>query len=518
MVSQNINLQHTRLPFARYRVSCAGILLASVFAVSNLSAQATPQRPDAQHVADIENRLNDLTNTLAQTQKALQQSLVDIDELRTELNALRQTGATPSVPEPVSATSAAGQMEALHEQQEIQQAEIKQHEQTKVETASKYNLKVTGLALFSAFSNAGVVDNAELPSLALPRNPGAAHGSVGATLRQTVFGVVATGPVIGGAQSSAILNADFFGGATTNTFGYTSLAGYVRMRDTQLSLDWSKTTLEVGYTGPLISPLSPTSYATIAEPALSASGNLWSWSPQIRLEQRVPITAKRGFAGELGLIFPASPAYTSVQLDSPVEASRRPGVEGRLSFQADNTSTPSPHTFTVGISGYTANQFYSSTTTVHSWAVTSDWQIPVSHWVDISGEIYRGRSLGGLGGGLYKDILTGTSPVTGQAVTVGVDTAGGWTQLKLNMNSHLEANAMFGLDDAFASSFRSVVLPSSAGSLTLSARNSSVTGNLILRPRSSLIFSPEYRRISTWRITGAPYIANIFTLSAGYQF
>ncbi len=524
MSSHCIDLPLSNRPPARHRASFPAMLLLCALSVTRLAAQTTPApTPDAQHIADIENRLNDLTNTLAQTQKALQQSLIDIDHLRAEINTLRETNAAaPQPPPPVPAqpapSSVEAQIEALHEQQDIQQAEIKQHDQTKVETASKYNLKVTGLVLFNAYSNAGVVDNAELPSFALPRIPGSSHGSVGATLRQTVFGVVATGPVIGGAQTSAILNADFFGGATTNSFGYTELAGYVRMRDTTLNLDWSKTTLEVGYTSPLISPLSPTSYATVAQPALAASGNLWTWTPQIRVEQRIPITPSHGLHAEAGLIYPESPTYNSIQLDSPVEASRRPGVEGRVSFHSDNTATPSPRSLAFGISGYTASQFYSSSTSIHSWAVTGDWQIPLSRWVDLSGEIYRGRALGGFGGGLYKDILAGTDPITGLSSTVGVETAGGWTQLKFNLGQHLEANTMFGLDDAFSSSFRSVILPSGSNSLILSARNSTVTGNLIFRPRASLFFSPEYRRLLTWRITGAPLVANIYTLSAGYQF
>ncbi len=505
------------------RVGLHAALLLAACTGTRLCAQAIPAAsPDAQHIADIESRLNEVTATLAQTQKALQQSLVDIEYLRTQLNAIRQTSAALPPPPPPNTTASSvpveAQIAALHEQQDVLQAEIKQHDQTKVETESKYSLKVTGLVLFNAFATAGVVDNAELPSLALPRNPGSSHGSLGASARQTVFGVVASGPVIAGAQTSATLNVDFFGGSTTNTFGYTAPDGFVRMRDSQLSLDWSQTTLQLGYTNPLISPLSPTSYATVAQPALSYSGNLWAWSPQIRIEQRVPLSGNSGFALEAGLISPVSPIYNSIQLDSPIEASRRPAVEGRISFHADNTTNSSPHSLAFGVGAYSANQFYNSANRIHSWAVTGDWRIPLSQWLDLSGEVYRGRSLGGLGGGVYKDILSGTDPITGLSRTVGVETAGGWAQLKLNIGQHLEANTMFGLDDAFASSLRSVILPSGSGALTQSARNSTVTGNLIFRPRSSLFISPEYRRLLTWRITGAPYAANIFTLSAGYQF
>jgi hypothetical protein len=43
-------------------------------------------------------------------------------------------------------------------------------------------------------------------------------------------------------------------------------------------------------------------------------------------------------------------------------------------------------------------------------------------------------------------------------------------------------------------------------------------GNLIYRPKSYLILSPEYRRIQTWPYEGSASIANIFTITAGYQF
>ncbi len=517
------------------RASCLSCCLLPT--VSNVFAQApaaTLQTNDAQQLREIERRISSLTETLAQTQAALQQSQAELIKLRAEITTLHAQGqptnadpgqssasTTSALTEPASeATSSSVQAEirSLHEQQEILQAEVKQHDQIKLETASKYNLTITGLVLFNAYSNAGVVDNAELPAFALPRNPGSSHGSVGASLRQTMFGAIATGPVIAGAQSYASINLDFFGGADTNNFGYTTLNGFVRMRDAQLGLAWSKSKLQAGYTSPLISPLSPASIATVAQPALSASGNLWTWSPQVQFQQDVAIQGRSRISFEAGLISPASPDYSSIQLDSPVQASRRPGVEGRIAFHAGDTTSPRPRSLALGVGAYTANQFYNSSTRIHSWAVTGDWQVPILKWLDLTGEVYRGRSLGGLGGGLYKDTFAGTDLVTGIARTVGVETAGGWTQLKLTANSRWEANTMFGLDGAFSSSYRSVVLPPSTSPYTLTARNRTIAGNLIFRPRSSLIFSPEYRRIQTWRYTGASYIANIFTLSAGYKF
>jgi hypothetical protein len=521
-----------------FRIALVSLLLAScpcaplcAQAPYGQSAQAsTPSSSDVQRMADIEHRLNDVTTSLTQTQQALEQSLLEIKRLRAELDAMRQSAtnapalpAAATTPNVVSDTAAVGtsssdDVKALHEQQDTLQAEIKQHEQIKVESASKYPVRVTGLVLFNAFSNAGVVDNAELPTIAFPRNPGSSHGSAGATMRQTLLGLDATGPLLWNARSSAQISVDFFGGQSSNTYGYSTPTGLLRLRQANATLDWEKTTAQVGVTETLISPLSPTSYATLAVPALSASGNLWAWSPQIRVEQRIPFSDQHRLALEAGLIYPETLGNTSTQLVSPVEASRRPGYEGRVSWRSDGNSTGTPHPFVLGVGAFSGSQFYNSTTSIHSWAVTADWQVPLFKRFEISGEAYRGRALGGFGGGSYKDILIGTDTITGLTRSTGVDAVGGWSQLKLRLGPTIEANAAFGLDDALSSNFDGLILSPIINPLELNARNNSVFGNFIFRPRTYLILSPEYRRIQSWLYTGPASIANIFTITAGYQF
>src|SRR5260370_15082152 len=59
---------------------------------------------DAQRMADIEDRLNDVTGALSQTQKMLEQSLLEIGRLRRELEALRtQKAGSPANAENVPA-------------------------------------------------------------------------------------------------------------------------------------------------------------------------------------------------------------------------------------------------------------------------------------------------------------------------------------------------------------------------------------------------------------------------------
>jgi hypothetical protein len=75
-----------------------------------------------------------------------------------------------------------------------------------------------------------------------------------------------------------------------------------------------------------------------------------------------------------------------------------------------------------------------------------------------------------------------------------------------------------GQDSGYAGDFHALVLPVTASATQLRARNRMVVGNLIFRPKTYLIFSPEYRRIWTWPIFGAASTADVFTLSMGYQF
>src|ERR1019366_6706142 len=149
-------------------------------------------------MAAIERRLDQVTAALSHTQQALEESLAEVRKLHAELNELQPHpdhaaepseigNATTSTSNVAGGTSSSSDdLAAIREQQETLQAEIKQHDQIKVETVSKYSVRVDGLVLFNAFSNAGVVDDAGLPSIALPRNPGSSHGSAGVLMRQSI--------------------------------------------------------------------------------------------------------------------------------------------------------------------------------------------------------------------------------------------------------------------------------------------------------------------------------------------
>ncbi len=370
------------------------------------------------------------------------------------------------------------------------------------------------MILFNAFANRGTVDSIDLPAIAT-RQTSDTNGSVGATFRQTILGIEGNGPRIAGARTSADVSMDFFGGLAYSNYGTAS--GIVRMRTASINLDWDHDSVQAGMVNPLISPLSPTSYATVAEPGMAWAGNLWTWAPQLKVSHRFLLRDERQVQLEFGLWDPPEAGYnTSNVFRSPSagEQSKQPGYESRISF---GTAT-GEHSFQVGIGGYYSRQRYSASYRNDSWAVTGDWRVPLSHRFEASGEAYRGRSLGGLGGGAYKDVVSGTNPVSGLATLRGLNAIGGWTQLKSRFGQTLEVNATVGQDTGFAGDFHALILPATASATQLRARNRMVVGNLIFKPKTYLIFSPEYRRIWTWPIYGVRSTADIFTLSMGYQF
>lgn len=474
----------------------------------------------------LEQKLEVISAALNTTRQQLEQSQQQIQQLQEELALVRkQMSATSSQPENASAAtdSQTTKDSDLQDRVVALEAQVKLHDQTKVETSSKYPVRVNGLILLNGFVNRGAVDNLDLPSVAVRTSTGNT-GSGGATMRQTILGVQAFGPRIAGARTSADVSFDFYGGIPYNNYG--TVSGIVRMRTAGIHFNWERDLLEGGMEAPLISPLSPTSYATVGEPSLAWAGNLWTWAPQLRYAHQFTGAREQHYQLEFGLWDPPQAGYNTTDVlrgPSAGERSSQPAYETRVSYG----SSDSEHDLQVGLSGYYSRQVYSMAATSSasaysqgndSWTFAADWRVPVGRRFEVSGEGYRGKSLAGLGGGVYKDVLAGADPVSGAPIIRGVNAIGGWSQLKWKPRNLIEANAAIGLDNGFARDFHSVVLPPTASSTQLRARNRMVVANLIYRPKTYLIFSPEYRRIWTWPISGTGSTADIFTLSVGYQF
>ena len=481
-------------------------VVALTFAASlAYSQQAAP-------LATPQQELERLTQAIDQTQAQVNESQRQLLELKKSLAALElRLGATAP---PASASSSGSPNvpadEELQERQAMQQSQIATLDQTKVESESKYPVKISGLLLFNGFVNTSASDQPSAPSLAV-----SGRGNTGATLRQTILGIDARGPTLAGAASHADLRVDFFGTSTQNA--YANVGGLLRFRTAHATLDWSHTTAFVELDRPIVSPNTPTSLTAMAVPALSWSGNLWTWAPQAGLSHSFDLGASTQFKVEAALIDAPDPptpygvSPSTAPVSSQAESSRWPGTEAHLGVLHGQES----NRFALGVGGYFSPHKTPGNLNYNAWAATMDLRVPLPLHFDFTGSFYRGSSLGGLGGGAYKDYLFGYDGTTPEVIAL--DDVGGWVQLKQHAGRRLEFNAALGLDNAFSGELRKYAYTSPVGYQSF-ARNQTFFANAIYSPRAYLLFSLEYRHIMTTPIVGAAANTNVIGVAAGYRF
>ncbi len=475
------------------------------------SDQLNP-RPDNSHSGQLEQRMDQLLTAMDTMRRQLDQSQREMQEMRTELQELRsQLGQVKEGEDPtLTASNLQASVQQLHEQSDLLQAEVKQHNQIKLESLSKYPVRISGMLLFTSLLNSDNVDNIDLPIVARPLYSGQENGSLSATARQTILGIEATGPSLWGAHSFADISVDFFGGIPYAD--YSTSAGLLRLRTAHANLDWSHRSLAVVFDRPLVSPLQPTSFLSVGEPALAWSGNLWTWSPQLLFKDGSVLSNKK-FGIEAGLIDVSAPGTfmpSGMRAASPSEQSHQPGYETRLS----SSISFGDRAIEVGAGGYYSRQTYDYSHHLDAWAGTADWKIPFSRRLELSGEFYRGRGVGGLGGGAFKDY----APYANGTILRGLNAEGGWGQFKIKMTRSLETNFAIGEDNAFAIDLRGSDLESELTNYQNLARNRTGFANVIYRPKTYLLFSAEYRNIYSWPISGQTNSNQSIGLAAGYLF
>jgi regulator of replication initiation timing len=402
---------------------------------------------------------------------------------------------------------------SLEEEYQLLSGKVDDQYQTKVESASKYRLRLSGIVLMNLVSNQGWVDNIDIPTLAGPKPPGDSGGSFGATLRQSEIGFEAFGPSVAGAKTRADLQLDLAGGFPSVPNGINS--GLLRLRTGTMRMDWTNTSVVVGQDAIFFSPNSPTSFASLAVPALSSAGNLWSWVPQIRVEHRVVLGEESSLIFQGGILDPVSgeaPLFGYYRQAGPGESSRQPAYATRVAWTHDVFGQP----LRVGLGGFYSRQDYGFGRTVDGWAGMTDIELPLNHQFLLSGKLYRGRALGGLYGAAGTSVVYSDDPALGSTLVRGLDTVGGWAQLKYRPANKLEFNAAFGMDNPYASDLK--LFPYATNWNTTLARNQGSFVNMIYRPRSDLLFSAEYRHLTTYTINNGGNSAGHLNLMMGVLF
>src|SRR3954466_7822619 len=199
----------------------------SVFILLLMAAMGSAQtQSDHGESSDIRALVLQLQSELKQTRQDLTQAQHQITQMSAEVAAMRPSKPT-SMAEPSSSSYVApadvAEVDSTSKPSEptegqpddtaLLRAKVEEQQQTKVESASKYRLKLSGIILMNAFSNRGSVDIPDLPNRAFNSST---PGSVGATLRQSIFGLQLIGPTIAGGGTRASARGEFFWGFSQN--------------------------------------------------------------------------------------------------------------------------------------------------------------------------------------------------------------------------------------------------------------------------------------------------------------
>lgn len=526
----------------------AAFVLLSACSLAQESTPAAASQPGDASLRELDLQVRELRTVIEQMRSENAQSRAEMRELRQELQDTRKllaplaasTNANPSLSTtaeatpyggnaaaastaPSSAQTASsapaaadlgGRVQKLEESAQLLGSKIDEQYQTKVETATKYRARLSGIILLNAFHNVGASDNLDLPDYAQPASPGTSPTSFGATLRQTEIGLEIFGPTLAGAKSSANVQFDFAGGFPSTPNGVNF--GLVRLQTAGVRLDWQHTSVIAGQDSLFISPLSPTSFASLATPAFAYAGNLWGWTPQFRVEHRFELpndqtlTLQGGILDNLTWEPPNNQYFRSAEAG---ESSGQPAYAVRTAWSRPVFD----HALSFAVAGYYGRQNWAWDRYVDGWGGMADWQIPIIRRLSLSGEFYRGRGIGGLGAGIGRAVLFGGNPYNASTSIRGLDSAGGWAQLKFQFTRKLELNGVFAEDDALTGNIRGFAVDANNFS-TILGRNRGALGNLVYRPRSDLLLSAEFRRLHSFPVYSADSVTNQLNLAMGILF
>jgi uncharacterized coiled-coil protein SlyX len=455
-----------------------------------------------------EEKLKRLSDAVVQVQSQMAESQRQLQLLQEQLTALKsQIDSGPGEPPKTlsSRTATSTSLDDLRERQAVAESQIATHEQAKVESESRYPVRLNGLILFNTFVNTRRVDDPIDPTYAL-----SGSGTTGMSVRQTILGLRATGPHLLGATSHADINVDFFGNGSQQTYGS---SGFLRLRTAHASLEWRNTEAFFSLDRALIAPNVPTSLVSTAQPNLSWSGDLWTWNPQVGLRHQIALSSNQNLQFEGALIdvqdphLPNALSSTSFTL---AQRSRWPGLESRLGYAVGDRNSG----FRIGVGQYLSPHRTLERYRFNAWALSGDLRLPLGRHFQITSNVYRGAGLGGLGGGGYVDYI---DPANTEGIAKPLNVIGGWMQASIRHSERLQFNGGFGIDAPFATDVRAATVAHGTTYPGLT-RNRAAYGNVIFSPSSYLLLSLEYRRLWSDYQAGPTRTADAIGVAAGYRF
>ena len=402
----------------------------------------------------------------------------EVQRLRQELDAVKQELQTHS---------------AAVENVPLIQAQVQEQAQTKVETNSRFPMKVFGTIVSNTFWNGGEPNWLDIPNIAGPHADGLRPGSFSSTLRQSRIGAILEGPEVAGMKSNGAVAVDFFGGIPNFQTG--QVMGLPRLVYGYFRLDGDKNAFEIGQDQMILAPKNPTSLMGTAFPTLFRSGNLYLRAPQIRAERLITSGEFGQIRAVGGVLAPvagdfSSASYQFVPPNLAGERSRMPAMQTRVSWRATPAGPAEQPQWEFGVSGHYGHERFSSGV-VPSWATAADldW---TSGKFGFGGEFFAGRNLQAFGGSIGQ-------PAKSQ---------GGFIEGRFSATSRLSFNSGYGTDHLWDTAKFPAPL----------TRNATYFANSIYNFTPEFRAAFEYQRLSTRPVGDSVRRNNHFNLTFAYSF
>lgn len=439
--------------------------------------------------AQEKSELQQILERLDRLEQENQKLTEEVHALRTELSEARTQPARSD--QASSQAAAAPGAPPLEERVQVTEQRVADLSQEKVQASQRFPISITGMMLFNSFLNGKYTGEYEDPTFAsLSSGP----SENGATVAQTILGLRYQSPkALWGAQVNGSLFFDFWGGNGS------SLDRTARLRTADIEFDWTNTSVMAGQDKPLIAPRDPFSLAQVGVSPFTDTGNLWLWSPQVRVEQRFQFGDDDTLRAQLSIYqlndTSDGPNYA---ISSYQESGSSAALEGRFEFR----HRFSEHTRIELAPGFHTAQTMESGFSIPSRLFSFDWFANPWEKIEFTGAFYRGENIAGLGtiGPGYFLIAP--------AVARPMQSIGGWAQLAWLATPKLTFHLIAGQHD----NERAEVADG------LIYKNQAYAANLIYRIAPNVLFSLEGMKLLT-SYAGSPMrLNNHYDLGVAYLF
>jgi hypothetical protein len=463
----------------------ASLILAILLASGGMQAQ---DKSELQQILQRLDRLEEENHQLAE----------EVHALRTELAATHgqpaggESAQAQSVPQ-TTGSPQAGSAAPLAEREQATEQRVADLSQEKVEASQRFPISLTGMMLFNAFLNGKYAGGAEDPTFA---SSSVGNAVDGATVAQTILGLRYQSPqALWGARVTGSLFFDFWGGDGG------PLTHWARLRTANIQLDWTNTSVSVGQDKPLIAPRDPFSLAQVETSPFTDAGNLWLWSPQVRVEQRFQFGADDGLHAQLSAYQmnpPVNqPTYGPSLSNAYSDYGSAAAIEGRFEYW---------HHFSEHTRIELAPGFHTAETTEDRFSIPSrlfsfDWFANPWEKIEFTGAFYRGENIAGLG-------TIGPGYFVYDGIAKPMQSIGGWAQVAWLATPKLTFHLIAGQHDNQHSEVYSDLI----------FRNEGYAANMVYRVAPNVLFSLEGMQVRTWYAATGVRLNNHYDVGLAYLF